>query len=202
MTNGCCEYKKLTMAQHENVLNVFPAFLQELKPARILEIGTGSGVFTMFIRDTLDSLNLTETKIITYDVYIHDTIRVEKLFEKYNTIEYRNDNIFDVNNKLIKPEAIRDYINSPGVTLVMCDGENKKMEFNYIAPLIKPGDVIMGHDYMYDIKVREQKWAGIWDCWHELAEEHIKECCEQNNLVPYYQEQMAEVVWACRRKEK
>jgi hypothetical protein len=202
MEAGICKYKNLTMAQHEDIFKYFPTFLQELKPERILEIGTGSGVFTMYIRDTLDSLNLSNTKIVTYDVFIHDTIKYNNIFENYKTIEYRIDNIFDESFKLIKPEAISDYIKQPGVTLVMCDGGYKRYEIIGIAPLLKVGDVIMGHDYIYDNKVKVQKFMGIWDCWHELAEEHISECCKQNNLVPYFQEQMAEVVWACRRKEK
>jgi cephalosporin hydroxylase len=36
---------------------------------------------------------------------------------------------------------------TPGPTLILCDGGDKPKELRLYAPLIRPGDVLMGHDY-------------------------------------------------------
>ena len=55
--------------QNYNVFEVFHNFIEEVKPKRILEIGTAGGGFTLFLRDTLNELGLEDTPIKSFDVY-------------------------------------------------------------------------------------------------------------------------------------
>ncbi len=51
---GHTSYKGLTAQQHNDAFDVFKTFLTEIKPKRILEIGTAGGGLTLFIRHTLN----------------------------------------------------------------------------------------------------------------------------------------------------
>jgi hypothetical protein len=103
---------------------------------------------------------------------------------------------------LEKPEFIKDFIQSEGTTLVLCDGGNKISEFNLISPLLKEGDIIMAHDYIDTIENFEQNFKNkIWN-WCEIKESDISEISEKENLVPFYQEHFNKVVWVCKQKVK
>jgi cephalosporin hydroxylase len=56
---GHTQYKGYTAQQHYDAFDVFKPFISEIKPKRILEIGTAGGGFTLFLRDTLDEIGLT-----------------------------------------------------------------------------------------------------------------------------------------------
>jgi cephalosporin hydroxylase len=66
---GHTSYKGLTAQQHNDVFDVFKNFLSEIKPKRILEIGTAGGGFTLFLRETLNELGLEDTPIKSFDVH-------------------------------------------------------------------------------------------------------------------------------------
>jgi FkbM family methyltransferase len=192
-------YKNFTAQQQKNVLDVFKTFLSEIKPARILEIGTAGGGLTLFLRDTLNDIGLTNSQIKSFDVIEcswYDEIRK-------NNIEINITNIFDrAYLKLEKPELIEDFIKSDGTTLVLCDGGNKISEFNLIAPLLKYGDFIMAHDYIDTIEnFKENFYGKIWN-WCEIKESDISEISKKENLVYYKQEEFNNVVWVCKQKLK
>ena len=137
---GHTSYEGLTVQQHKDVFKVFEEFLKDIKPARILEIGTAGGGLTLFLRHQLPN-----TPIVTFEVFDRDYYQTLK----DNNIEVRIENIFNkAYNALEKPEAIEPYIQQEGITLVLCDGGHKIGEFNAIAPLLKKGDFIMAHDYI------------------------------------------------------
>ena len=102
--SGHFVYKGLTIMQHPNVERAFEELLIDLKPTKVLEIGTSSGGLTLMIRDILDRVGLSETKLITYDVYdpqylrhhVNDganiDIRVENAFNhQYSDLENGQD---------------------------------------------------------------------------------------------------------------
>jgi predicted O-methyltransferase YrrM len=84
--------------QHHDVYQVFYDFIKEVKPKRILEIGTALGGFTMFLKTTIDELNL-DTNILTFDIsarpWYNDMIkrgidvRIEDIFGDYVTVDGR-----------------------------------------------------------------------------------------------------------------
>lgn len=194
---GHTEYKGLTAQQHENAFNVFHEFLKQIRPKRILEIGTAGGGFTLFLRDTLDEIGLSECMIKTFDVYEQNWYN--RLRE--NRIEVVIENIFDKSYlNLEKPEKIVPYIQEDGVTLVLCDGGHKIGEFNMITPYIKSGDYIMAHDYVdtwenYKINFVDKIWN-----WCEIEEKYIKDVSDTYNLIQINKETFDKVVWVCKRK--
>lgn len=190
---GCTSYEGLTVQQHNDVFKVFDEFLADIKPARILEIGTAGGGLTLFLRH-----NLPDTPILTFEVY--DQPYYDRLRE--NNIDVKIENIFNhAYNALEKPEAIESYIQQEGTTLVLCDGGHKIGEFNSIAPLIKKGDFIMAHDYIAEWDDFQENYKGkIWD-WCEVEEKYIEKVSKEQNLVHYNQENFSKVVWVCKTKQ-
>lgn len=197
MVRPCIEYKGLIAQQHPDISRVFIDFLRDIKPSRVLEIGTAGGGFILFIREALDFLGLSDTTIKSFDIVNqphYDSLRK-------NRIEINIMNLFDSSYSFLSSmDTIKPYIQKDGTTLVLCDGGNKITEFNAIAPLIKKGDFIMTHDYI-DTKENFEKYfyGKIWD-WCEIEEKDISLICEQEHLKAYNQDAFMKVVWACRRK--
>lgn len=194
---GHCLYKNLIVQQHEDVFDIFRKFLSDIKPKRILEIGTASGGFTLFLRDTLDELGLFDTKIKTFELNIHPSFGL--LRER--GVEILHENIFDHSYfNLMKPELVEPFIKEEGTTLVLCDGGYKITEFKKLSQFIKNGDFIMAHDYCPNKDYFEENINNkIW-LWCEIEDKYIQEVFEPNNLVSYNQEEFQKVVWLCKKK--
>jgi tRNA A58 N-methylase Trm61 len=95
---GISVYKGTMLQQHEDFVQVFTYFLEKYKPNRILEIGTGAGGFTHFLRDTLNELGLYDTIIKSYDIN-HNSFH-DKLNEMQN-LEISSENLFGQGNDYI-----------------------------------------------------------------------------------------------------
>ena len=194
---GHTAYKGYTAQQHNDAFEVFKNFLTEIRPKRILEIGTAGGGLTLFLRDTLNEIGLSDTPIRSFDVHEaawYNDIRKEN-------IEINIENIFDQPYlNLEKPERIIPFIQEEGTTLVLCDGGHKIGEFNMIAPLIKVGDFIMAHDYI-DVwqNYKENYVDKIWN-WCEIEDIYIEKVSKEQNLVHYNKDIFDKVVWVCKQK--
>lgn len=155
----------------------------------IIEIGFNQGGFSKWL---FDNKNIN-TKLICYDITF--------IFKKINNnnIDFRLGNCFDA--KII--EEIIDIIKNSNKTLILCDGAYKEKEFKLYAEHIKPGDVIMLHDYAdsnadfmnitKDIK------------WYAKSESHfanIQESIINNNLIPYHYNEFKNVLWGAFEKSK
>ena len=198
---GYFNFEGLTAMQHEKVIEVFRQFLTEVRPKRVLEIGTAGGGLTLFVRRCLNELGLGDSLIKTIEV--QDSDYSNTLWKEDNLECLTGLNIFDEKfpyTRLEKPEVVEDFIKGDGVTVVLCDGGNKITEFNEIAPLIKEGDIIMAHDYVDTLENFEKNFVNkVWN-WREIGYEHIRETCEQQGLVPFSKESMDSVVWGCFKK--
>ena len=60
MVLGHTTYNGYTAQQHNDFFNVFKKFLTEIKPARVLEIGTAGGGFILAIREILNEIGLSD----------------------------------------------------------------------------------------------------------------------------------------------
>jgi hypothetical protein len=180
--------------QNHGAFRAFYDFLKEVKPARVLEIGTALGGFTQYLR--LVSLDLNWPFFIrSYD--IHEMTWYGEI--KNLGIDVRVENIFNEDYSVVDPEVI-SFIQGSGTTLVLCDGGDKVKEFNLLSNYIKQGDYIMAHDYVDTRENFDENYNGkIWN-WHEICDENIKDACERNNLVPHNKEIFDKVVWVCRKK--
>ena len=198
MVLGHTTYNGYTAQQHNDFVIVFKKFLTEIKPSRVLDIGTAGGGFILAIREILNEIGLSNIPIKSFEV-INQTFYDEL---RSKNIEIIIDNIFDHSYlNLVKPESIVPYIQSEGVTLVFCDGGHKIGEFNSIAPHIKKGDFIMAHDYVDTWENYKTNYVDkIWN-WCEIEEKYISEISQKENLQFYNKEDFDKIVWVCKIKK-
>lgn len=200
--SGWHAYRGTTILQHADVSNKFKKLFNQVKPSQVLEIGTSYGGLTMLIRDLLNEEGLVDTDLRSYDVM--DTNRYWLLNDIENgaKIDFRIKNVFNhIYDDLIEPEEIKSYIQRDGVTIILCDGGSKKNEFRILSRFLKPGDIIMAHDYSPSTEYFEECIKNkIWN-WHEIQDSDIEESVKNYNLEPYMQEEFQKVVWVCKIKK-
>lgn len=181
--------------QNPNVFETFYYFLNELKPKRILEIGTSLGGFTSFLNYATKRLDIP-CHILSYDIYDKDWYQPMR----NEGIDVRIENIFNLHYTEVKKEVV-DFIQQDGITLILCDGGSKIHEFNLLSNYMKDGDFIMAHDYSQDRETFEKNvYMKIWN-WHEIADKDIEEACDRNNLISYEKEKFDRVAWVCKIKK-
>lgn len=193
--DGICEFLNHKCQQHPDAFVNFYNFLKKEKPKRILEIGTGLGGFTLFLKLSCAELNLN-CEIITFDI-----------IERYNKnllsnlkIDCRIENIFNEDYSQVKKEII-EFIQNDGVTLILCDGQNKIKEFNLLAQYMKEEDFIMAHDYCATKEIFEKQIKNqIWN-WHEICDFDIQQSNYINSLKSYGKENFDKCVWVCKKKK-
>lgn len=184
-----------TAQQNHGAFKVFYDFIKDVKPKRILEIGTSLGGFTTFLKIVCDDLNL-DTNIRSYDInrqsWYDDIIKLG--------IDIRVENIF-TEGFADFDEEVKEYIKQDGTTIVLCDGGWKIGEFNVISKYIKNNDFILAHDYAENKEVFEKKILNkIWN-WHEIQKSDIQNSIDSNNLVEFLPEIFSNVAWGCFIKQ-
>lgn len=189
-------YRGHTAQQNPNTFKVFHKFLNEIRPKRILEIGTGMGGFTMFLRTTSIEVEL-DLDILTYDIngrQGYDSLK------EYN-IDVRTDNIFLNDYSDVLSEVI-DFIQQEGITVILCDGGNKISEFKILSKYLKTGDFIMAHDYAPNEKYYiEHIYKKHWN-WFEIHDSDIEDAVNKYNLNPFMEDEFRTAVWVCKIKQE
>jgi hypothetical protein len=181
--------------QNPNAFEVFYNFLNEIKPLRILEIGTSLGGFTSFLNYATKRLNIP-CNILSYDIHFKDWYN-DMINEG---IDVRVENVFNHHYTEVKQEVI-DFIQQDGITLILCDGGSKIHEFKLLSNYMKNNDFIMAHDYSQNKETfKENVYMKIWN-WHEIEDKDIQESCEKNNLISYNQEIFNTIAWVCKVKQ-
>ena len=184
-----------TAQQNHGAFKVFYDFIKDVKPKRILEIGTSLGGFTTFLKIVCDDLDL-DTNIRSYDINRHswydDIIKLG--------VDIRVENIFTEGFKDFS-EEVKEYIREDGTTIFLCDGGWKIGEFNVISKYIKNNDFILTHDYAENKEVFETKILNkIWN-WHEIQKSDIQNSIDTNNLIEFLPEIFSNVAWGCFIKQ-
>jgi len=122
-------------------------------------------------------------KIIAYD--ISDQERLSQKFNFNKDIQFCVYNCFTE----IAIKKINDEIETGGKVLVFCDGGAKNDEFNLFSQFLKPGDVIMLHDY-FDSRANEPYAHNItWPCPYESTYSGISSAVSLYNLKEYKYEE-------------
>jgi len=192
--DGLSSFKNFACQQHHDVYEVFFNFIAEVKPARILEIGTALGGFTSYLKEVVNTLNI-QCNIRSYDIH-----RMQWYIDIINTgVDIRVENIFNSDWSEVDDEVV-SYIQSAGPTIVLCDGGNKVGEFNTLSKYIKNKDFILAHDFSKTRDFFEENIkTKIWN-WLEIEESNIQQACENYSLYDYNSDTFAKVVWACKQK--
>jgi cephalosporin hydroxylase len=188
----------LISQQHRNFIPVFEKFFSQVRPANVVEVGTGQGGTALALNNVLKNLNYT------YSYTTYDVINLGQFQQlRDDGIIVRCCNLFNDDYRSIKEsnyDEIKNAIQRPGTTVLMCDGGNKINEVNLLADLLKPGDYIMAHDYSetkeyFETHINPKEWL-----WCEITFADVQEALDRNGCVPYMQEEFQSVVWMCRRK--
>lgn len=181
--------------QNHNSFEVFYNFIKDTSPKRIIEIGTALGGFTRFLKYTVDDLELN-CDVLSYDINYNNWYEdIKKM-----GVDIRIENIF-LENYTKLPQYVIDFIQSEGVTLILCDGGDKVREFNILSDYMKIGDHILAHDYAFDREYFDKNiYLKVWN-WHELSESDIINACERNKLKDYQRDLFQSVAWVSKIKE-
>jgi len=91
-------------------------------------------------------------------------------------------------------DYLKNMISNTGTTLVLCDNGNKPLEVQAFAPALKPGDVIMAHDYF---PVKQEPGESEDSC--EIVYASIEDTCNANRIVPFYDDVFIPLRWFCGR---
>lgn len=187
-----------TAQQRDYAFEALSILFSKTLPSQVIEIGTSFGGTTQFIREELNELGLADSYVLSYDV------TEKKWYDKQRQtgIDIKVENIFSRSYKeIIKPDEIKEAIQRDGTTIVLCDGGSKVNEFNLLAQFLKPGDIIMAHDFIDTLdNFKENYYDKIWN-WREIGIEDIQHTCDVYNLIPFMQDIFNEAVWACRIKQ-
>lgn len=165
-------------------------FLNELSHVtdakKIFELGFRNGGFTSILNDHRIS---RWANIYAYDI---EHPQVEPDLHK---VTFYYGDIFK------QIERIGSSIADPlGQSIVFCDGGNKNLEFNMLAPYLKKGDIILTHDYAPNKQVFDDEYLGKrWD-WFESWDGEQTKTILNEGLVPFCMEAANEAVWSCRIK--
>ena len=174
-------YEDYIVQQHPDCLPLIETFIKNYTPDRVVELGTANGGLTNIIR------KYTDVPIMTIDIH-----NMNPKLPK--NVDFCNTNIFE-SNFLFK--KLIPFIRQSGRTLVLCDGSDKVKEFNYFSNIIKKDDIIMAHDYFFDLKLyrdsKEWHWCGITE--YDILE------CSKNNDLSVYDENLKSVNWICKIKQ-
>ena len=200
--SGWYPYKGTTTLQHANIATPLKALFNAVKPSHVLAIGTSYGGLTLLIRDLLDEVGLEQSDFRSYDVMETDRYHLEEAIKNGSKIDFRIKNIFNhPYSELVEVDEIKEFLHRPGPSIIMCDGGSKKNEFRILSPFLRPGDIIMAHDYSPSTSYFEEHINNkVWN-WHEIQDSDIQESINTYNLEPFMQEEFQKVVWVCKIKK-
>jgi hypothetical protein len=192
---GRVEYNGLVAQQSAGVFDAFPDALAELRPARVLEVGTGHGGFAVFLRHALNDLGLYATPVVTVDT----TDRPGYHAVRGEGVDVRVEQVFSPAYAATAP-WVGGYVAGPGPTLVLCDGDDRAGEFGALAAALKSGDVIMAHDYAPDAEyLRRHAGATGWR-WLEFTDADAAAPAARHGLTAWRQDAMLGAHWLSMRK--
>lgn len=157
------------MQQVKNIREIFVEYFKKNSPARIIELGYGTGEFTNMIYE-LRSMDKKPFDLITFDNKVYGGEIPD------NAIFCRCDIFKSIG--LISKLIIND-------TLILCDNGNKVNEVRGLIPNLLSGCVIMAHDYGQQ---------DFWD-YREIYDKDIIDLVEKYNLSHYMQELLINGAW-------
>lgn len=187
------DYRGFEIQQSPHCYGPFHYFLDTVRPARIVELGTGGGGFAVMLHDILKALgSANEFEIISVDSREQRSYRalVEKGIKQHR---------LDL-NKAETVSFLKNEIQRAGITVVLCDGGNKPRDFGALAGSLKPGDFILAHDYAENgLVFRKDVHDRIWN-WLEIQDSDVVEVAREHSLQPFLPLLFSPIAWLCMQK--
>jgi len=176
---GLLDFFGMYMQQSLESLNAFSLFFSRDRGIRrFLELGTGMGGLAILLGIAGKMKEFEVSTFTNRSLLLPEPLN-SRVFDvyKYLSVEHVFGDIFTDSDDLIISK-----IQSPGITVLMCDGGNKVVEFNRFAPFLKSGDYILAHDYHESVEYfnahkDELLWPNVEISWSD-----IKICCQLCNL--------------------
>jgi hypothetical protein len=147
--NNSTYYHDTRMMQVFHITSLLEKITNSKNFSRAIEIGTAYGGFTNLLADFFDS-------VCTFDIQNYNAN-----FYEHKNIEYLNCDLHNIENieKYLLPILKRK-----GNNVIFVDGGDKALEANLISEYIKPGDLILCHDFSIDIEDFNTRGKSIWNC--------------------------------------
>ncbi len=184
----------LNLSQTRGALEMFTKILDEEKPQHIVEIGTAKGGLSAFLAIWAER---NACSFATFELHYAPHPSNIKIIEALGGRMIFLD-VFSHEGRT----TIYEMLARPGKTVVLCDGGNKPEEFRTFGPHLKPGDLIMAHDYAKDSEAFHNRINGkIW-CWHEISLDQVQETMDRNDIQLCHDEIASENVWLCTKRVK
>ncbi len=179
-------YFGFSMQQNRYALQAISILLEYGKPSRIVEFGTRFGGLSVYL-----GMYAKTSGIECHTFDIEDQAKYKDFFT-FLGINYYVCDIFDPTVQ----QEISALIGRPGRTILFCDAI-KEQEFNLYAADLKPGDIILAHDYAHDqndfeIMKKQRIW---WQCEIEYGD--IINACKTHNLEPVFADLFRTAAWCC-----
>ncbi len=196
LARGWTLFFGLQMMQNRHAILAVDRLLRQFedegrRPARIVELGTGCGGLSVLFQIYATAVG---ARFTTYDLHVHGTA-ARGLFERLG-VDAR---VRDLEAPFTIAEIARD-LQSPGVTLLVCDGPDKAAEVTRFAPYLKTGDLVMAHDFAesHDAFMREGR-DRTWN-YCEITDADITAAITACGLEPVSPDLLAPGAWMCKVK--
>jgi hypothetical protein len=176
------------MCQNRLAVPTWSYAMEQLPPARIIEIGSYNGAFATALGLHARAIG---ARMVTYD----RNPQAENITPLGRALGVE----FRVGDTWGLQAEIAHLIRSPGVSFVLCDGGDKPRELATFARHLKPGDVIGAHDYDGAdpaVPQLERPWP-----WCETRLSDGERVAAAERLSPWLQEHFDFAGWLVYRKD-
>jgi len=158
--------------------------------ARVIELGTGPGGLAVLLKRHCEAVG---ARFVTYD-RLSAAVPLDRFTEL--NIDFR---VKDFSESFTVGEIARE-LQQPGVSVLLCDGADPARELSLFADYLKPGDLVLAHDYASSAEVYRRDIAGKLWSWCEVTDADLVEASERNGLEEILTETFHPAVWTCRVK--
>tara|TARA_R110000787_G_scaffold102000_3_gene207765 strand:- start:417 stop:965 length:549 start_codon:yes stop_codon:yes gene_type:complete len=145
-------YRECSMLQVPNVPELFTHIKENKEITNVVEMGTCFGGLTNFLADIFPKLTIHTFDIINNVVSFYGHANINFILEDVHS-----------QDTLTKYKDVLSLEN--GSSLLVIDGGDKALEFNYLKHFAKSGDILMVHDFSIDREDFDNRGKAIWDCF-------------------------------------
>jgi len=176
-------FEGIPILQHPGVSHVFPSLVRCFD--RVVELGTFNGAMALYLRRVCRD----DAEVVTFDI---DASLL--MLPVDSGVDARWGDYFMEGTQV---DIRRLVSGTRRRVLLLCDGGYKQEEFRMFAPMLKPGDAIMVHDYAetleeYEEITRRIGWFDVADsCWDGVR--GVVESCGLRRHPMY--EELKGVLW-------